>query len=203
MATVLHPCRRSLSYGIASAATCAPSERGYLRAVPSRTAVRPGRATPLSGTATGGQGRRDGPQFRAGREPGRTTGIARIDQAIEIRGGVRMRKSRIGALLSVSRPHNRGVHDAGRRYAGAVGGTNRRGGAPSGDTSKGTVKIAFELPMQGCERAGSQPIINGARLALKEAGGAAGGYAVERRGRLVFDDRVNGKSRPADRARRT
>jgi len=61
----------------------------------------------------------------------------------------------------------------------------------SGDTSKGTVKIAIELPYEGSEKAASDPIINGIKLAVKDAGGAAGGYAITVPD--VFDDAVNGK----------
>jgi len=44
------------------------------------------------------------------------------------------------------------------------------GGGGGGDTSKGSVKIAVDLPLQGSELAASQPIINGIRLAVKDAG---------------------------------
>ena len=72
------------------------------------------------------------------------------------------------------------------------------GGAGSGapDTSKGTIKIAFELPMEGSDQAGSQPVINGARLALKQAGGAAGGYKIDAGDALVYSDSLNGKFDP-------
>src|SRR6476661_6283151 len=50
--------------------------------------------------------------------------------------------------------------------------------APAGDSSKGTVTIAIELPQQGSEKAASDPIINGIKLAVKLAGGTAGGYKV-------------------------
>src|SRR5919108_5561597 len=63
--------------------------------------------------------------------------------------------------------------------------------APSGDTSKGTVKIAIELPYEGSEKAASDPIINGIKLAVKQAGGAAGGYAIQIPD--VYDDAVNGQ----------
>src|SRR5688572_26291036 len=62
------------------------------------------------------------------------------------------------------------------------------GAASPGDTSKGTVNIAIELPQQGSELAASEPIINGIKLAVKEAGGAAGGYAVEIPNSVIFDD---------------
>lgn len=65
------------------------------------------------------------------------------------------------------------------------------GSAPaSGDTSKGTVKIAIELPYEGSEKAASDPIVNGIKLAVKDVGGAAGGYALTVPD--VYDDAVNG-----------
>ena len=70
------------------------------------------------------------------------------------------------------------------------------GGGGGGDTSKGTVKIAIELPLQGSELAASQPIINGIRLAVKQAGGAAGGYAIEIPDSAVYDDALNGAHDP-------
>jgi branched-chain amino acid transport system substrate-binding protein len=68
--------------------------------------------------------------------------------------------------------------------------------ASPGDTSKGTVNIAIELPQQGSELAASEPIINGIKLAVKEAGGAAGGYAVEIPNSVIFDDAKDGAHDP-------
>jgi branched-chain amino acid transport system substrate-binding protein len=77
------------------------------------------------------------------------------------------------------------------------GATTAPSGAPAGgDTSKGTVKFAIELPLQGSELAASQPIVNGIRLAVKQAGGAAGGYAIEIPDSMVFDDALNGAHDP-------
>jgi branched-chain amino acid transport system substrate-binding protein len=70
------------------------------------------------------------------------------------------------------------------------------GGGGGGDTSKGTVNIAIELPLQGSELAASEPIVNGIRLAVKQAGGAAGGYAIEIPDSMVFDDALNGAHDP-------
>jgi branched-chain amino acid transport system substrate-binding protein len=71
------------------------------------------------------------------------------------------------------------------------------GSAPaSADTSKGTVKLAIELPLQGSELAGSQPVINGVKLAVKEHGGAAGGYKVEIPDSAIYDDALNGVHDP-------
>ena len=50
------------------------------------------------------------------------------------------------------------------------------------------IKIAIELPLQGSEKAASQPIINGIRLAVKQAGGAAGGYTITVPDSAIFDD---------------
>jgi branched-chain amino acid transport system substrate-binding protein len=69
--------------------------------------------------------------------------------------------------------------------------------------SKGTVKIAVELPFQGSEKAASDPILNGIRLAVKDAGGAAGGYTVVVPDASVFDDSVNGAHDPQTGARNT
>jgi branched-chain amino acid transport system substrate-binding protein len=62
----------------------------------------------------------------------------------------------------------------------------------SGGTSKGAVKFAIELPLQGSEKAASDPIINGVKLALKQAGNAAGGYTIELPNSAIFDDALNG-----------
>src|SRR4029078_13275009 len=75
----------------------------------------------------------------------------------------------------------------GARSPGARAGAGASAGAstgaltpstppPAGDTSKGTVTIAIELPQQGSEKAASDPIINGIKLAVKLDRGAAGGY---------------------------
>jgi len=62
-----------------------------------------------------------------------------------------------------------------------------------GTATKGTVKIAIELPLEGSEKAASDPIINGIKLAVKDAGGQAGGYKVEVPDNAIYDDAVNGK----------
>src|SRR5262245_33675239 len=102
-----------------------------------------------------------------------------------------MRISRVGALASVAvltfAACGTGGTASNAPSASAGGASPSAGG---GDTSKGTVKIAIELPLQGSELAASQPIINGVRLALKDAGGAAGGYAITQPQDAVFDDAV-------------
>lgn len=81
---------------------------------------------------------------------------------------------------------------------GASGGTGGTTGpaATTGDTSKGTVNIAIELPQQGSEKAAADPIINGIKLAVKEAGGAAGGYKIEIPTSVIFDDAKDGVHDP-------
>jgi len=65
----------------------------------------------------------------------------------------------------------------------------------------GTYKVAIELPLQGSELAASQPIVNGVRLALKDAGGKAGSFTIEVPDSAIFDDAVNGAHDPQTGAR--
>jgi len=72
---------------------------------------------------------------------------------------------------------------AGASLAMVVGACgNSTGAAPT------AIKIAIELPLQGSEKAASQPIINGIRLAVKQAGGKAGGYTITVPDSAIFDD---------------
>src|SRR5262245_35394203 len=87
--------------------------------------------------------------------------------------------------------------------AASPGASNGGGGnltpstpAPAGDTSKGTAVIAIELPQQGSEKAASDPIINGIKLAVKLAGGAAGGYKLDIPQSAIYDDALNGAHDP-------
>jgi branched-chain amino acid transport system substrate-binding protein len=73
--------------------------------------------------------------------------------------------------------------------------------APSVDTSKGTIKFAIELPLQGSEKAASDPIINGVKLAVKQAGGGAGGYKIDIPQGSIYDDAVNGAHDPQQGAK--
>jgi hypothetical protein len=68
--------------------------------------------------------------------------------------------------------------------------------APAGDSSKGTATIAIELPQQGSEKAASDPIINGIKLAVKLAGGTAGGYKLDIPQSAIYDDALNGAHDP-------
>jgi len=81
------------------------------------------------------------------------------------------------------------------------GPTTGGGGAASqpaggGDTSKGTVNFGIELPQQGSEKAASDPIINGIKLAVQDAGGAAGGYKIEIPQSVIKDDAAAGVHDP-------
>ena len=67
---------------------------------------------------------------------------------------------------------------------------------PAGDSSKGKVTIAIELPLQGSEKAASDPIVNGVKLAIELAGGTAGGYAIELPQSAIYDDALNGAHDP-------
>ena len=115
-----------------------------------------------------------------------------------------------GAVLAFAACTGGGATTAPTTAPASAGGTESEppaasgsAAAPSGpasaDTSKGTVKVAVALPFQGSEKAASEPIFNGVKLAFKEAGGGAGGYAVEVPD--VFDDAVNGAHDPQTGAR--
>jgi len=58
------------------------------------------------------------------------------------------------------------------------------------------IKVAIDLPLQGSELAGSQPVINGAKLALKQANGKAGSFNVTLPDALILDDALNGVHDP-------
>ena len=108
-----------------------------------------------------------------------------------------MKLHRIGALAAVSVLAFAACSNSGSSAAPAA--ERRPAAAPCatpGDTSKGTVNIAIELPQQGSELAASQPIINGILLAIKEAGGAAGGYKIEIPKEVIFDDAKDGVHDP-------
>jgi branched-chain amino acid transport system substrate-binding protein len=64
--------------------------------------------------------------------------------------------------------------------------------ACNGGAAKGTVKFAIELPLQGSELAASQPIINGIKLAVKQAGGKVAGYTIDIPQSVIKDDALNG-----------
>src|SRR5262249_62211315 len=66
-------------------------------------------------------------------------------------------------------------------------------GCNAGPGGGGSYKIGMDLPQQGSELAGSQPIINGALLALKQANGKAGSYTITAPKELSLDDALAGR----------
>jgi branched-chain amino acid transport system substrate-binding protein len=69
-------------------------------------------------------------------------------------------------------------------------------GCNAGPGGGGTYNVGIDLPQQGSELAGSQPVINGALLALKQAGGKAGSFTIETPKSLILDDAVAGTHDP-------
>jgi len=69
-------------------------------------------------------------------------------------------------------------------------------GCNAGPGGGGTYNVGIDLPQQGSELAGSQPVINGALLALKQANGKAGSYTIETPKSLILDDAVAGTHDP-------
>ena len=85
------------------------------------------------------------------------------------------------------------------RLAGAAGiavialGAIGCSGGPGGG---GTYNIGIDMPQQGSELAGSEPVINGMLLALEQAGGKAGSWKIEVPKALILDDAVSGTHDP-------
>ena len=104
-----------------------------------------------------------------------------------------MKLHKIGALAAVSVLAFAACSSSG---GGSTAPSAAAGGGGGGDTSKGAVKIAIDLPLQGADKAASDPIINGIRLAVKDAGGAVGGYAVTVPDSAIYDDALNGAHDP-------
>ena len=69
------------------------------------------------------------------------------------------------------------------------------GGGTTSSLNK-NVQIAVELPFQGSDKAASDPILNGIRLAVKQAGGKVGDFTVTVPNSAVFDDALNGAHDP-------
>jgi branched-chain amino acid transport system substrate-binding protein len=117
-----------------------------------------------------------------------------------VRGGTCMKFGKLGALAGVSLL----VLTACNPTTGASTPPSGSGGTgltpsspkPAGDSSKGTIKIAIDLPLQGSEKAASDPIINGVKLAVKLAGGTAGGYKIDIPQSAIYDDSINGAHDP-------
>jgi branched-chain amino acid transport system substrate-binding protein len=101
------------------------------------------------------------------------------------------------AVLAFAACSTPGAATPGAASPGASSEASAGGSAAApGDTSKGTVNIAIELPQQGSELAATGPVINGIKLAVKDAGGAAGGYKVEIPNSVIFDDAKDGAHDP-------
>ena len=101
-----------------------------------------------------------------------------------------MKLTKLGALAAIAVLAFAACSSTGSSSAPAASSGGGGGGA------KGTVTIAIDLPQQGSELAASKPIINGIRLAVKQAGGSAGGYTVEIPDSAVYDDAINGAHDP-------
>ena len=69
------------------------------------------------------------------------------------------------------------------------------GGGGSANLNK-NIQIAVELPFQGSDKAGSDPILDGIRLAVKQAGGKVGDFTVTVPNSAVYDDALNGAHDP-------
>ncbi|HUQ43953.1 MAG TPA: branched-chain amino acid ABC transporter substrate-binding protein [Candidatus Limnocylindria bacterium] len=70
--------------------------------------------------------------------------------------------------------------------------SNTPAASGGGGATKGTVNFAIELPQQGSEKAASDPIINGIKLAVEQANSTAGGYKIEIPQSVIKDDALNG-----------
>ena len=156
-----------------------------LRRRPSRTAARrptpsadPGRAT--GGAIASGIGRASrvavGPSWRK-RRP-RSTGGYPVDE--------RSRRSLNETRVRLARSPAVGVL--------VLAGCNQGGRARRRPRAR--INIGIELPQQGSELAASQPIINGIKLAVKDAGGAAGGWTIDIPNSVVLDDAKDGVHDP-------
>src|SRR6185295_8570640 len=68
---------------------------------------------------------------------------------------------------------------------------------PSGGGLNNAIQIAVELPFQGSDKAASDPILNGIRLAVKDANaGSVGGFTITVPNSAVYDDALNGAHDP-------
>jgi branched-chain amino acid transport system substrate-binding protein len=68
-------------------------------------------------------------------------------------------------------------------------------GTSGGGLNK-AIQISVDLPFQGSDKAASDPILNGIRLAVKDAGGAVGGFTITVPSTAVFDNALNGAHDP-------
>jgi branched-chain amino acid transport system substrate-binding protein len=115
-----------------------------------------------------------------------------------------MKLTRVGALAATGvfvfaacSTGGSGTSAAPATSGASAGASEGASGAPSaGGGDKGTLKIAVELPFQGADKAASDPIKNGVRLAIKQAGGVAGGWTIVNEDADVYDDALNGAHDP-------
>src|SRR5262245_43856920 len=98
-----------------------------------------------------------------------------------------MKLSRLAALGGVAI-----IATACSNAPGATGGP----GGTQGGGGGGTYKVGIDMPQQGSELAGSEPVINGMKLALKQAGGKAGNYTIEVPQASILDVALNGVHDP-------
>src|SRR4029078_5962747 len=75
-------------------------------------------------------------------------------------GGECMKLTKVGALAATALFACAPCNSAGSSTAPSAGASAGASSAAGGDTSKGTVNIAIELPQQGSELAPAEPIIN-------------------------------------------
>src|SRR5258708_1663215 len=154
----LQSVRRPLSYAIASAATCAPFGAASRSAVIARTVPCPNRSRPRV-EAPSATDHRDERRHRirdrlANGRRGHDRGSSR-HRAIDLQEEYWMKLRKLGVLAAAA--------------AMVVSACSNTPGAPGGTSNKGTLTVAIELPQQGSEKAASDPIINGIKLAVKHA----------------------------------
>jgi len=69
-------------------------------------------------------------------------------------------------------------------------------GGGGGASLNKNIQFAVELPFQGSDKASADPILNGIRLAVKQAGGKVGDFTVTVPNSAVYDDALNGAHDP-------
>lgn len=69
------------------------------------------------------------------------------------------------------------------------------GGGGAGNVNK-AIQIAVDLPFQGADKAASDPILDGIRLAVKQAGGKVGDFTITVPNSAVYDNALNGAHDP-------